>query len=180
MTAIHLNKPYTFAASLALAAISAGSSFNIFAGTKAYDLYVDSMDSATCTVASHAVDFGQYDPMTIESTAREGMGTVNVDCTSGSVVTVTIGQGNNADRGSTDAVPLRRMKTGTSYLPYALYSESSRATLWGDTAGTGVTRTERTINDALTVYGRVAPDQKIPDGNCGINISDTIVITVTF
>lgn len=180
VTAIHLKKPYTFVASLALAAIFSGSSFNLFAGTETKDLSVNSTDSVTCTIASHAVDFGAYDPMTIEPITLEGTGTVNVDCTSGSVVTITIGQGNNTGAGSTDAVPLRRMRTGASYLPYTLYSESDRTTLWGNTADTGVTRTERTINDALTVYGRLAPGLKVPEGNCGNKISDTVVVTVTF
>jgi spore coat protein U-like protein len=88
-----------------------------------------------------------------------------------------LGQGANADTGSTDAAPLRRLKdSGTNYLSYVLYSDSGRTALWGNDATVDVAATGTGVADAHTVYGRVASGQNKPAGS----YSDTVVATVTF
>lgn len=149
-----------------------------YAVTATDNLSVSATVSANCTISTSAVAFGAYDPVSANaSSALDGAGTVTVNCTSGAATTVTLGQGANADTGSTDAAPLRRMKAGTSdYLSYTLYSDTSRSTVWGNTAGTGSAHTGTGTASALTVYGRVTAAQNVPSGS----YSDTVVATVTF
>lgn len=148
------------------------------AATATANLAVTASVAANCSISTAPVAFGAYDPVSANaSTALNGTGTVNVTCTSGASTTVTLGQGSNANTGSTDAAPARRMKdSGTNFLAYSLYSDTGRTTVWGNTAGTGQASTGTGSQVALTVYGAVAAGQNVPAGN----YSDTVVATVTF
>lgn len=147
------------------------------AGTSNANLTVSASVSANCTISTDAVAFGAYDPIVANAAAAlEGTGTVTVTCTNGSATKVTLGQGANADAGSTDEVPLRRMASGGDHLAYFLYSDVARTTVWGNTEGSGVDHegTGNAVN--LTVYGSITAGQNVPAGN----YSDTVVATVTF
>ena len=158
-------------------AVGGATGVNSYAGTSTANLSVTATVSANCTISTGAVAFGAYDPIvTNASSALDGAGSVSVTCTTGSAPVITLGQGANSGSGSTDAAPVRRMLSGSSYLSYALYSDAGRSTVWGNTAGTGVSRTGTGAADALTVYGRVTAGQNVPSGN----YSDTVVATVTF
>lgn len=170
------------ALNLALASILAvaGSAFGVdsYAGTATANLDVSATITANCTISTAPLAFGAYDPIVANAAgALDGTGTVTTTCTNGSAATVTLGQGANADTGSTDAIPLRRMNDGgTNYLSYFLYSDSGRTTVFGNTdvTGKGETGTGGTVN--TTVYGRVTGGQNKPAGN----YTDTVVATVTF
>lgn len=141
------------------------------------NLEVSATVAANCTITTEALDFGSYDPIvTNKSTPLSGSGSVKVTCTNGSPVTITLGQGSNADSGSTDAAPARRMTNGTAFLSYALFSDSGLATVWGNTEGTGVDDEGTGVEETLTVYGEVAANQNVPTGN----YADTVLATVTF
>jgi spore coat protein U-like protein len=142
------------------------------------DLTVQATVDANCTIATTAVDFGSYDPVTANLSAdKTGTGLVTVLCTTGAAATVTLGQGANADTGSTDAAPARRMKHGTAdFLDYTLYSDSGRTTVWGNTAPTGYAYTGTGASEDLTVYGTLPGGQNKPGGA----YTDTVVATITF
>jgi spore coat protein U-like protein len=162
---------------LSLAIGGAGFGVNSFAATATDNLAVSATVAANCTISTAAVSFGAYDPVgTHSATNLDATGTVTTTCTNGSAVTVILGQGANADTGSTDAVPLRRMTDATNFLAYFLFSESGRTTVWGNTAGTGLGDTGTGSTSDLTVYGRVGSAQNVPVGS----YSDTVVATVTF
>lgn len=146
------------------------------AGTATSNLPVSAIVSANCTIdASGGVAFGAYDPVvTNASTALTHTGTISTTCTNGSSATITLGQGANADTGSTAAVPLRRMVSGTNYLSYQLYSDSSDTTVFDGSTGVGVTGTGAAVS--TSVYGSVAAGQNVPAGS----YSDTVVATVAF
>ncbi len=148
------------------------------AATATSNLSVTASVSANCTISTAPVAFGAYDPVSANaSTALAGTGTVNVTCTNGASTTVTLGQGSNANTGSTDAAPARRLKDGgTNYLTYELYQDTGHTTVWGNTAGTGVANTGTGGQTSITVYGTVDAGQNVPAGN----YSDTVVATVTF
>jgi spore coat protein U-like protein len=131
-----------------------------------------------CIIAAPGLSFGAYDPIvTNKTTARTASAAVNVTCTSGASTTVQIDQGANADTGSSDTVPLRRMTAGaTKFLSYALFKDSGFTTTWGNTAATGVAHTGTGALTALTVYGSVAPGQNVPKGD----YVDTVTATITF
>jgi spore coat protein U-like protein len=157
-----------------------GATSAILAGTEQADLPVSASVAANCTISTSAVAFGAYDPTVANaSTPLDQDGSVTVTCTSGASTTITLGEGDNADTGSTPAAPVRRMSDGAGtphYLAYSLYQDSGRTTVWGDTAGTGVPHTGDGTATTVNVYGRVGAGQNVPTGS----YSDTVVATVTF
>ena len=161
-------------------ALALGGMSSTQAATAQADLTVTATVAANCSIATTAVDFGAYDPVTANASAAIlQTGKVSVSCTTGSAVKVTLGQGLYPDTGatSTDADPARRMRDGTThYLSYTLYSETTRTTEWGNTAGTGVSYTGIGSSEDLTVYGTLPGGQNVPVGS----YSDTVVATVTF
>jgi len=157
-----------------------GATSAILAGTQQANLPVSASVSANCAISTSAVAFGAYDPAVANASADlDNQGSVTVTCTNGASTTITLSQGDNANTGSTAAVPLRRMSDGAGsphYLSYFLYQESGRTTVWGDTAPTGVAHTGTGTATVLDVYGRVTAGQNVPTGN----YADTVVATVTF
>jgi spore coat protein U-like protein len=158
--------------------LALGAASSVDAGTATSNLAVTASVTANCTITTSPVAFGAYDPVSVNaSTALNGTGTLNVTCTSGASTTITLGQGANANTGSTDAAPARRMKdSGSNFLTYSLYQNTGRTTVWGNTAGTGVANTGTGSQVAVTVYGAVDAGQNVPAGS----YSDTVVATVTF
>ena len=142
------------------------------------NLSVTATVAANCTIATTAVDFGAYDPVTANASAAIlQTGKVSVSCTTGSAATVTLGQGAHSDTGSSDADPARRMSDGTThFLTYTLYSEPTRTTEWGNTTPTGLAYTGTGASQDLTVYGTLPGGQNVPVGS----YSDTVVATITF
>ena len=148
------------------------------AGTQTDNLTVQATVDANCTISTTAVDFGSYDPIVANLSADlNAQGKVTVLCTTGAAATVTLGQGANADTGSSDTDPARRMKHGTAdFLSYTLYSNAGRTTEWGNTAPTGVTHTGSGASTDLNVYGTLLHGQNVPVGT----YTDTVVATITF
>jgi spore coat protein U-like protein len=148
-----------------------------FAGTATANLNVSALVSANCTLSASPLAFGSYDAVFANATTDlDGAGSVSVNCTNGSTATITLGQGANADAGSVDAAPLRRIKSGSNYLSYVLFQDSARTTAWGNTAGTGVGHTGTGTINNISVYGRLAAGQNVPAGS----YADTVIATVTF
>lgn len=147
------------------------------AATQTSNLSVSATVAANCTISTAAVAFGAYDPVvTNASTALAATGTVTTTCTSGASATILLGQGANAATGSTDAVPVRRMISGTNLLSYQLYSDTGRTTVWGNDATSDVPTTGTGAAVATTVYGSVTAGQNVPSGS----YTDTVVATVSF
>lgn len=122
-----------------------------------------------------------YDPIsTNASSAQNTTATVTTTCTIGAVPVVTLGQGANADTGSTDAVPLRRLQNPVAtvaYLNYGLFSDSNRTVTWGNTAGTAPSGvTANGTPTALTVYAQIPGGQSVKAGT----YTDNVVATVTY
>ena len=67
------------------------------------------------------------------------------------------------------------MKSGSNYLNYQLFSDSSRNTQWNNTAGTGV---PQTMDGTARLYclRHNSPAQNSPAGT----YTDTLIITVTY
>jgi spore coat protein U-like protein len=126
----------------------------------------------SCVITTLPVAFGAY-----SGAATTTTGTVIVTCTTGAAGTVTLGQGANPGAGSTDATPARRMSDGSNFLSYALYSDTARTTVWGNTAGTGKPVVGGGIAETHTVYGTIPASQfGVPTGAYG----DAVLATITF
>jgi spore coat protein U-like protein len=148
-----------------------------YAGTATDNLAVSATVTANCTIdASAGLSFGAYDPVvTNASTDLTGSGTISTTCTNGATVTLLLGQGANADTGSTDAAPVRRMLSGASdYLSYDLYTDAGHTTVWDNTTGTSVSGTGASVD--TTVYGVITAGQNVPAGS----YADTVLATVSF
>jgi spore coat protein U-like protein len=131
----------------------------------------------SCTVTATAVSFGTYDPLS--SAADDSTGTVRVRCTlvvalagSFTVSLSTGGSGNYA---------ARNLHNGASNLLYNLYTNTTRAQVWGNGTGGSVSVSQTfsgllAIDRSLTIYGRIPAGQNVPAGT----YSDTILVTVTY
>jgi spore coat protein U-like protein len=174
MTLRRILSPLGAATMLTMAFASAAA----HAGSASQNLSVTASVADNCVLSTSAVAFGAYDPVSANaSTDLDGTGSVSVTCTSGASATIKLGQGNNADTGSTDSAPARRLAdAGTNYLSYQLYSDSGRTTVWGNDAGTGVSHTGTGTAATLTVFGAITKAQNVPTGS----YSDMVVATVSF
>ena len=146
------------------------------AGTDADTLAVTATVQNSCAITGGTLAFGVYD--IASGAAVDASPTVRVACTAGAVTTITLDQGANANAGSSDAAPLRRLSDGvTGFLSYTLYSDAGRATVWGNTGGTGkgYTAVNASASDQ-TIYGRLAANQEVPTGA----YTDTVVATIMF
>jgi spore coat protein U-like protein len=163
---------------VAISVVALGAGNAALAGTAGDNLAVSATVIDNCTISTSAIAFGNYDPIVGNATANlDGTGSVTVTCTLDDVVQITLGQGANADAGSTAAAPLRQMSDGASdFLSYSLFSDASRSVVWGDDATVDQEATGTGAADAHTVYGRVSSGQNKPAGS----YTDTVAATVTF
>ena len=121
--------------------------------------------AATCTVQSAGLVFGAYD--FLSAAPLDGVGDINVDCDAETSFTVDLGAASGANA--------RQMTSGSSVLAYSLYTDASRAFVWGDgVLANAVSATGTGVN--LPVYGRIPPHQNVPAGE----YVDTVVITVSY
>jgi spore coat protein U-like protein len=124
---------------------------------------------ATCLVSATALAFGTYTGALATSTS-----TVSVTCTNTTPYNVGLSAGM-----ATGATVTTRQMTGpaSALLNYAMFSNSTRTTNWGQTTGTDtVTGTGNGAAQALTVYGQVTAGQFVAPGA----YTDTITATVTY
>ncbi|MGE0179530.1 MAG: spore coat U domain-containing protein [Sphingomonas sp.] len=132
--------------------------------------------AAACSVSVTGVAFGNYNPG--NAAPDDSTGTINATCLIiDDVPSVAI------STGSSGSFSPRQMASGGADLNYNLYTDASRAIVWGDgTRGTSAANLLlqgsffiwRTY--ARTIYGRIPAGQNVTTGA----YSDTLVVTVTF
>lgn len=157
--------------------IAAASATPAMAGTATDTLNVASNVLSNCTISTASIIFGNYDP--VSANPLDGTGSVTITCTTGAAATIKLGQGSNMGTGSTDAAPVRRLSNtadNNNYLAYQIYQDSNRSTVWGNTAGTGVSETGNGAAQSKTVYGRITAGQNVAAGA----YSDGVVAEVVF
>jgi spore coat protein U-like protein len=123
--------------------------------------------SATCSVASEGVRFGNYDPF--EAADLIGAGYVHLNCDAEVAAEVSLSAGS----GSFSA---RHMGNGQSQLAYNLHTDPQRLVVWGDgTGGSSTVTTSAQLAD-IPIYGAIGARQNVTTGS----YDDTIIITVTY
>ena len=129
--------------------------------------------STDCTATTSQMDFGLYDPVVVNNTAYLfGTGTVNVYCTQGTPVTVSLDAGLHF-------LTYRRMLSGVSnFLQYQVLREATYTTIWNTSnLDSGTSTSKNTpINGGFISYGRVLPGQNVPNGV----YYDTLLATVNY
>ena len=126
---------------------------------------------ASCTISATSIDFGEV----VRSTADTAQGTLTVNCSATKPYKVSLDGGSNPD-GATITATSRRMANVNGFVPYGLYSDAARTTLWGedpdDVDGTG-----SGTDQLLTVYADVtATATNAPRGD----YIDTVTATITY
>jgi len=148
-----------------------------FAATTTTNLSITAIVGATCNISTSSVSFGSYDPLSANVTSPlNGSGSVGTTCSNGLTNTITLDQGLNVATGSSDAVPLRQLRSAGNVIAYFLYSNSGRTTVFGNTTGTGVGQTGTGQSASATVFGQIPAGQNAAPGS----YADTVVATVTF
>lgn len=140
------------------------------AGTVSANMNVKIKIQNACqiTTAPTDLDFGTQGPLTA---AIDNQTTFGVTCTDQAPYNIGMGAGQNASGGS------NRMTDGTNFVSYALYQDSARTTVWGNTVGSDTEAgTGNGDEQTITVYGEVPAQTTPPAGN----YSDVVAVTVTF
>lgn len=122
--------------------------------------------AATCSVTPQGVSFGSYDPL--NASALDGVGNINVSCDVAVGFTVSLSAGSGT-------FPERKMPSGTSALAYNLYTDASRAVVWGDGISASNVSASGTNVD-LPVYGRIGAKQNVPADT----YTDTVTVTISY
>lgn len=145
------------------------------ASTATATFKVNASVAAQCNVSAADLNFAAVDP--IGGNVDQST-TVTVKCTKNSPYTV----GLNAGTTTGATIAQRLMANGADTMQYNLYTDTTRATIWGNTAaapswvsGTGAGLGTPQV---LTVYGRV------PTGQTNLAVGsyqeNTITVTVTY
>jgi spore coat protein U-like protein len=125
------------------------------------NLNVTATVDASCTLNGGSLPFGAY-----TGDQNDATGEFTYQCTPGTSITLSLDQGVNGER--------TMVESGGGSLPYELYSDSSRTTVWGvDTSGLDVPPTSAEVETAQ-VFGRIEAGEQAPAGD----YSDTVQITL--
>jgi spore coat protein U-like protein len=126
---------------------------------------------AVCDITASDLAFGNY-------TAQSGsplLGTTLLRATCTPNTSYNVGLNEGTSPGAT--VNQRRMVSGANVLNYQLYSDASRSTIWGNTAGTDtVTGVGTGTAQDHTVYGTVPAAQVVP----AAEYADTITVRIYY
>lgn len=143
-----------------------------FCGTATGTFTVTATVSASCSVTTAALAFGTIG--TPLGANQDAQSNVNITCGNGAPYSISLNQGS----GTGATVAARLLTSGANTLSYALYLDSSRSQLWGDsTHGTSVVSGVGSgTTQALTVYGRIPTGSSPAAGT----YNDTITVTVSF
>lgn len=156
---------------LALALVSSATTASALTTTTTFQ--VTASVSAQCSVTATDLAFGAVNPL---GGAVDQTSTINVLCTKNTAFTV----GLNAGTVSGTTIADRLMANGAAVMRYQLYSNSTRTTVWGNSAGTWMSGAGQGMGTSqpLTVYGRV------PSGQTNLAVGNyaepTITVTVTY
>ena len=158
----------------AIIAGAMGLSATSYAATDTSTMTVSTTVLMSCNISAGAMTFASYDPTLAADSDAEA--TIESTCTSGGAAIITMGQGDGEHGDSSDASPERQMTAGSEKLEYEVYSDSSRATEWGNTSATGVSVTGTGSAQSLTAYGRIAGLQQVS----AASFTDSVTVTVTY
>ena len=145
---------------------------NIQAGTTTTNLNVSVTVDSACIVSATGISFADYAPLGSNLTApRDGNGSITLTCTAGVDAIIAL------DGGGHNLAGQNRMISGSSFINYALYQDTSRTIQWGTgvAAMTLATSTD-TSPRSYTVYGRVPAAQSALSGA----YSDIVQVAVNF
>lgn len=145
-----------------------------FAGSQTANVNVSATVINNCVVsASYPLAMGNYDPVGTNSSSGSDLtntGNITVTCTKNDSITIALDNGQNYSN------PDRRMKNGTNFLAYNIYTDGTYGTPWNATNTVTKTSGSGTTTTTFTMYAKVTKGQDLPSGS----YTDLVVATVTF
>jgi spore coat protein U-like protein len=138
--------------------------------------------ACSCGVSATGVLYPTYAPQATSPTTGTGVVSVNCSIISG-LVSLVVSYSINLSTGSSGTFSARTMTQGSSALSYNLYTNSTHATVWGDTTGGTSDVTDSYLlalgpatTKNYTVYGQIPISQNVIAGS----YTDSIVVTITY
>ena len=144
-----------------------------YAATATGVMTVTATITSTCSVGASSLAFTSATSAAIAAGNVDAIGTVSVNCTTGSPYTI----GLDAGTGVGATIASRKMSAGTLLLSYTVYTSAARTTVWGD--GTGAEKVSGIGNGAaqsISAYGRIFAGQVVP----AAAYADTDNVTITY
>lgn len=171
-----MNNSKTFTVrTLAVPALAAAALFAqpALAQTAGANLGTSAEVTANCAVSTSPIAFGNVDVTT--GAAVLGTGGISVVCTNGTDWSASADAGVGADA----TLAVRKMSDGAETLNYALYTEATRTTVWGDGVSSTATidGTGSGVAQNSVIYGRISAAQT---GVSAGSYADTVAVTVTY
>ncbi len=144
------------------------------AGTVNSSLGSSVLVTSACTVSGSALNFGNaLNP--VNAAAVDATSTLTVQCTATTPYTLALNAGINA--GSATNFTGRLLKSGAYSLPYQLYVDSGRSSVWGNGTGSATYSGTGSGNpQSLTIYGRLPSLTGIAPGV----YTDTVTVTISY
>lgn len=140
------------------------------------------LGSGGSDVASYGtIDFGTLStlPANVDVASSSGAGSIVIQCTPGTTVTIALDNGLNATGSIASGRNLKNTATAET-LGYQLYQDSNRATVWGNGSNGGSTRSLTAATSAaqtLQVFARLFPRTPTPSAG---TYTDTVTVTVSY
>ena len=131
--------------------------------------------NANCTISTTTLPFGTTTSL---ATVLNQQGSIGVTCTNTTPYSVGL-DGGNVLASSIAIRLLAGTSTGntTTTIPYQLYSDAARTSIWGNSVGAWLSGTGNGGTQTLTVYGQVPVSAVTPKPDL---YESTVVATITF
>lgn len=140
------------------------------------------LGSGGSDVASYGtIDFGTLStlPANVDVASASGAGSIVLQCTPGTTVTIALDNGLNAS-GSIASGRNLKNTASTETLGYQLYQDANRSTVWGNGSNGGSTLSITAANSAartLPVFARLFARTPTPSAG---TYTDTVTVTVSY
>ena len=142
--------------------------------TETFDVLLTLLASCTIDQATD-MDFGTRTEAAVNAGGITSTSTISVTCSNGTAYDIGL-SGTNGSRNMTSAA-------GSS-VAYELYQDSGNSTDWDNTnvnSGTGdSTQQDFTVNGLIPAQTATIDGADNIDGDTGVDLSDTVTVTVTF
>ena len=165
-------------ASITLALLVTTSAF-AQAGTATANLTVQMTITAACTINAATLDFGSNAGTILVASNVDASTTVSVTCTNGSPYSIGMDNGLNVSGSQ------RRMKSGSNFINYNLYTDAGRTNAWTTASSSTTCATTNSCAlgtgngsaQSVSIYGRVPSIGTAPPTGA---YTDTVLMTITY
>ncbi len=166
-------------AAIAIGLVCLAAATRAWAATATANLTVQITITASCTISATTLNFGTLAGTAVSASPTSASTNVSVTCTNGSPYSIGMDNGANASGSQ------RRMKSGTNFLNYNLYTNAGLTNAWTTATSTTTCTTTNscflgTGNGAaqsVPIYGQMPAVGSAPPAG---TYSDTVTMTITY